>query len=180
MVLKNYSEEQVSKAKNIKMIICDVDGVLTSGEIIYDNHQNEFKKFNVKDGLIVKHLRKNNIIIGVITGRESEVVKRRCEELKLDFHFHGIKDKRQKYQHVLTRFNVSDSEVCYIGDDLNDLPLIKSCSLGVCPADAPHYVSEHAQLISRKKGGEGVLREAGDLILDAQGNLESTIEEYLT
>ena len=94
--------EILEKAKNIKLLITDIDGVLTDGGIIYDDNGLEFKKFQVKDGLIVKHLRKNRILIGAITGRKSKVVENRCEELRFDFHYHGIKDKGKKRS--LTRY----------------------------------------------------------------------------
>jgi 3-deoxy-D-manno-octulosonate 8-phosphate phosphatase (KDO 8-P phosphatase) len=178
-VLMQYSQEVVLQARNIKAIIFDVDGVLTDGGIIYDNHANEFKKFNVKDGQIIKHLKAQGIILGAITGRNSPVVQRRCEELKLDFHHHGIKDKLGLFQEILQEYDLQSEEVMYIGDDIIDLGILKSCGLGVCPEDAKPYVKAHADLVTFAAGGKGVLREAADLVLAAQGYLEKVIASYL-
>ena len=91
--LSHVAEEVFAKAKSIKVLITDIDGVLTDGGIIYDDLGTEYKKYNVKDGYIVQHLRKAKILVGAITGRASQVVENRCEELKFDFHYHGVKDK---------------------------------------------------------------------------------------
>ncbi len=101
------SENAVEKAKLIKAFILDVDGVMTDGGIIYDNHSNEFKRFNVKDGMIIGHLRKQGFKVGVITGRNSKVVELRCNELKMDFQYHGSSDKVIHYEKVKEEFNMS-------------------------------------------------------------------------
>lgn len=178
-VLKNYTTAQIKKAKDVKAIIVDVDGVLTDGGIIYDNAGNELKKFNVKDGLIISHLRQAGIYVGVLTGRESQVVKLRCDELKFDFHYHGLKDKYEKYLEIKNEYQLKDFEIAYIGDDIIDLPLIKACGFGITPSDAKRYVSEYADLVTFSKGGNGVLREVADLVLAAKGLLKEILEHYL-
>lgn len=113
--------EIFERAKSIKVLITDIDGVMTDGGIIYDDLGAEYKKYNVKDGLIVQHLRKAKILVGAITGRASQVVENRCEELKFDFHYHGVKDKGKKLAEILQIIEVNMEEVAYIGDDLIDL-----------------------------------------------------------
>ncbi|GAA5023189.1 hypothetical protein GCM10011506_05850 [Marivirga lumbricoides] len=178
-VIKKFPEEIVQKAQKIKAIVTDVDGVLTDGGIIYDGGNEEWKKFNVKDGQIIRPLRENGIIIAAITGRNSQVVKRRLEELRFDFHVHGKLDKINYFEEILKVFELQPEEICYLGDDLTDMPCLKAAGLGICPKDALSYVKEYADFISEKEGGRGVLREAGDLVLAAQGKLEKVLHQYL-
>ncbi|MFC3417733.1 KdsC family phosphatase [Algoriphagus hitonicola] len=173
------SEEVLIKAAKIKLLITDVDGVLTDGGIIYDDLKTEYKKYNVKDGLIVQHLRKARIMVGAITGRSSPVVENRCEELRFDFHYHGIKDKGKKLLELLETLEIQLDEVAYIGDDLIDIPVMKEVGLAVVPLDALEYVKPMANFISRFPGGKGVFRETADLILFAQGKLSGIIQSYL-
>ena len=166
----------MEKATAIKAILCDVDGVLTDGRIVYDNQGNELKAFNVKDGLIVAYLQKSGILTGVITGRQAAATVRRCEELKFDIQYHGAKDKLQCYAQIKEQFGLDDHQIAYIGDDLNDLPLLSRCGFSACPADARPYIKERVDYITRSKGGEGVLRDVADYILQAQGLLDALVE----
>ncbi len=167
--MKNTSPEILEKAKKIKAIIFDVDGVLTDGGIVYDNNGMEYKRFNVKDGQIIKYLRKYNILTGVITGRDSQVVRNRCNELKIDFHYHGVEDKLEKFRLALDSFNLKASEVAYVGDDINDLPVLVRCGLSCTPADGHEAVKEKVDYVSVKQGGYGVLRDLADLVLVSKG-----------
>lgn len=177
--LSGVTEEIRIKAEKIKLLITDVDGVLTDGGIIYDDHNVEYKRFNVKDGFIVAPLKKSGILVGAITGRNSKVVENRCEELKFDFHYHGIRDKAKKLEEILEVLEISLEEVAYIGDDLIDLPLLMKVGMSACPADALPYVSEHVDFVSTLNGGQGVFREVADLILQSKGQLSIIIEKYL-
>lgn len=179
LILNQYSPEVIALARKVKLIICDVDGVLTSGGIIYDNSGNELKIFNVKDGQIMKMLRSSGIKVGAITGRSSEVVRFRMKEMGMDFHYHGIKDKLKQYEEVKKDFGFRDEEVAFLGDDIIDIPILERCGFAVCPQDAKPYVQQHAHLVSSAKGGEGVFREAGDLILAARGEFEQALRQYL-
>lgn len=176
-ILKNYSQELIGKARNIKVIITDVDGVLTDGKIIYDDNGLEFKQFSVRDGQIMRFLRDAGIKTGVITGRESRVVINRCEELKFDFHHHGAKNKLKIWDDVINKLGIEEVNVAYIGDDLLDVPLFKKAGLSASPPDAPHYVSEKADLVLNTNGGKGVFREFADFILAAQGQWESIFKK---
>ena len=173
------STEIAEKAKKIKAIIFDVDGVLTDGRIIYNNEGMESKEFNVKDGQIIQHLKLHEILTGVITGRDSQVVRNRCNELKFDFHYHGVKRKGEKFDDILMEFGLNADEVAFIGDDINDLPVLIQCGLAATPADGHYKVKEHVDLVLQAKGGEGALRELADLVLESQGFYELIIERQL-
>lgn len=176
--LKEVDPEILEKAKKVKLLITDVDGVLTDGGIIYDNDGVESKKFNVKDGLIVQYLRKNQIKVGVISGRNSKVVQNRCIELGFDFHYHGIEDKAVQLQVILEEMGISLLECAFIGDDLWDLPILCQVGLSIAPLDALPYVKEKVHFVSSLPGGKGVFREVGDLILMAKGQLEPIIQRF--
>ena len=165
------------KARRIRAIITDVDGVLTDGGIIYDNAYNEYKRFNVKDGQIVSHLIRLGFIVGAITGRESEVVKKRMAELKFTFHRHGIKDKLAEYEEIKRTYGLEDEEIAYIGDDIIDLSILCRCGLSATPQDAREYMKKEVDYITPSKGGEGVLRDVADMILEAQGSLQELIDQ---
>lgn len=172
--MSRYSKELVKKASQIKAIFFDVDGVLTDGSIIYDDTGRELKMFNVKDGQIVSYLRKNNIITGAISGRESPAVARRCAELKVDFCHQGILDKADVFEKLVKHYQLKHKQVIFIGDDINDIPVFERAGFSVCPADAPDYVKDRVDMVTRVKGGKGVLREVADLVLMAQGKFEWT------
>ena len=173
----SVNPEILQKAKSIKAIFFDVDGVLTDGGIIYDNSGQEYKRFNVKDGQIIKYLRKSGIITGVITGRDSRVVRNRCEELKVDVHKHGIHNKQEVFEDLLLEQGLTANEVAYIGDDINDLPVLVKCGLSATPSDGHRAVRENVDIVLYARGGEGALRELADLILDAQGLYNKIIEK---
>ncbi|MEB2778014.1 HAD-IIIA family hydrolase [Algoriphagus sp. D3-2-R+10] len=172
----HISEDIWERAAKIKLVITDIDGVMTDGDIIYDDNGLEFKKFNVKDGLIVYHLRKNGLMVGAITGRESYVVQNRCEELKFDFHYHGVKNKGKKFGEVLETLELQAEEVAFIGDDLIDLPILSRVGLAVVPKDALEYIKPIAHYVSRFDGGKGAFREVGDLLLHSSGSLSTIID----
>lgn len=169
------TSDTLQKAKKIKAILFDVDGVLTDGGIIYDDNGIEYKKYNVKDGQIISHLKRFGFVVGAITGRESDVVKNRCNELKLDFHKHGVKDKLLEYQVFKTEYNLTDEQIAYIGDDIIDLSILVRCGLSATPADARAYIKESVDIITDSKGGEGVFRDIADYILDSQNLLKELI-----
>ena len=167
------------KAKKIKAIVFDVDGVLTDGGIIYDNSGMEIKRFNVKDGQIISHLKKNGFVVGAITGRDSQVVKNRCQELKLDFHFHGSHDKLVQYAKIKEQYNLVDEEIAYMGDDIIDLGILSRCGLSATTQDARSYMQKNVDYIAPSKGGDGALRDLADFILEEQGILENIIQNAL-
>jgi len=175
-VLAKYTKDQIKKAAQIKAIFFDVDGVLTSGGIIYDDTGREIKQFNVKDGYIISHLKKAGIIVGIITGRESKIVSNRAAELKLDFCHQGIMDKYAVFEKLVQFHKLKKKQVAYIGDDINDLKVLQNCGLSACPADAMDYVKTQVDVITKSKGGEGVAREVSDLILASKGILDKILK----
>jgi 3-deoxy-D-manno-octulosonate 8-phosphate phosphatase (KDO 8-P phosphatase) len=175
MIFNTKDIEQ--KAINIKALLFDVDGVLTDGGIIYDDNGLEYKRYNVKDGQIISHLKKFGFIVGAITGRKSDVVKNRCIELKLDYHKHGIKDKLVEYENFKKTYNLNDTQILYIGDDIIDLSILIRCGLSVTPNDARDYIKKEVDIITETNGGDGVLRDVADYILDSHGLLEQLIKE---
>ncbi len=166
----------LQKAKTIRAIFFDVDGVLTDGGILYDNSGQEYKRFNVKDGQIIKYLRQSEIITGVITGRSSQVVKNRCEELKIDVHKHGVKYKLEVFEQLLLEQGLEAEQVAFIGDDINDLPVLITCGLSATPADGHKAVKDNVDMVLETKGGYGALRELADFVLQAQGLYDGIIE----
>ena len=175
-VLGRFSKEQIKKAESIKALIFDVDGVLTDGRIIYDDEGHEIKNFNVKDGYIISHLKKAGIIVGIITGRDSKVVSNRASELKLDFCHQGIMDKKAVFEKLVSFYKLKKKQVAYIGDDINDLGILRECGLSACPADTFDYIKKEVDIISKVKGGQGVVRDVADLILAAKGEMDKILK----
>jgi len=172
-----FNRNTVGKALKIKAFLLDVDGVLTNGGITYDNSGMEYKTFNVKDGQIISHLTKMGFIVGVITGRESQVVKNRCSELRIDFHKHGIKNKLIEYAKFKDLYNLKDENIAYIGDDIIDLCILSQCGLSITPNDARSYMKENVDIVTDSKGGEGVFRDIADYVLECQGLLSELINK---
>ena len=174
-ILENYSKEQIKKASSIKAIFMDVDGVLTDGKIVYNDAGQELKNFHVRDGLIVAHLKRFGIITGIISGRESPTVSKRCAELQMDFCHQGILDKLSVVEKLAAHYKLKMKEVMYIGDDINDVSVFRRCGLSVCPSDTLEYVKNEVDMITRQKGGRGVMREAADLVLAARGFMDKLL-----
>jgi len=178
-ILSLYTKEQVKKSGNIKAIFFDVDGVLSDGKIIYDETGKEIKNFNVKDGFIISYLKKAGIITGAISGRESAVTTKRCAELKIDFCHQGILDKASAFEKLVKHYKLKNKEVAFIGDDINDIPVFRMAGLSACPMDTFEYVKQQVDLVTRAKGGRGVLREVADLVLAARGDMEKIIKGHI-
>ena len=149
----------------IKLILLDVDGTLTDGRIYRDNNGEEFKKFNVKDGYIIINARKLGIDFGIITGRKSELVRIRAEELKIKYLYQGISEKVPILEELMESYNLKKEEIAYMGDDLNDLGIMKKVGLKGAPQDAVSEVKDIADFVSSKKDEEGAVREFVEFIL---------------
>ncbi|MBI4654870.1 MAG: HAD-IIIA family hydrolase [Nitrospirae bacterium] len=164
-------------AKNIKLIILDVDGVMTDGSIILDNKGNEFKVFHVRDGHGVKMAQGAGITVAIITGRNSKVVERRAKELGITEVYQGIFKKSAVYESLLEKYKCKDEDVAFMGDDIVDVELLKRAGLTAVPNDADERVKKLALFVSTKKGGRGAVREFIELILESSGLLESVSGE---
>ena len=149
----------------IKMFIMDVDGTLTDGKIYIGSHGEVFKAFNTKDGLGIKLLSGKGIIPVIITGRHSEIVMARARELGIEEVYQGVEDKLTAYRELTDKYKIIDEEVAFIGDDLNDLPLINMVGLSFAVADAVRAVREKVDYVTEERGGEGAVREAIEVIL---------------
>lgn len=149
-----------------KLIATDIDGVWTDGGMYYDQKGNEWKKFNTYDSAGVLFARKLNIPIVIITGEDTEIVRRRAAKLKVDHLFMGVENKLIVLSELCRELSISLSEVAYIGDDINDIEVLKNVGFSACPSSAPDYIKELVTIICSKKGGEGVFREFVETILE--------------
>lgn len=163
-----YSLELKNKASKIKMVVFDVDGVMTDGSITYDENGVEYKTFNVKDGQGIVRITKEGIVTAIITARNNATVKHRFENLGMSRLFMGQKDKMVAMKQLLEEYNLDLSQVAYMGDDLPDMPVLKEVGLASCPNDAIDEVKELCHFVSSKNGGRGAVRELTDLIYSSQ------------
>jgi N-acylneuraminate cytidylyltransferase len=171
-------EELKKKLSNIKMVITDIDGVLTDGGMYYSENGDELKKFNVRDGVGVALLRKSAIYVGAITGESVRLNKKRAEKIQLDFFYEGISDKLNCFTKCCKEKTIDSSKVLYIGDEINDISLISNAGLFLCPSDANPVIIDKADFVLKSNGGQGVLREAALMILTAQNILETALKDY--
>jgi len=172
-------EVMEDRLRNIRLVIMDVDGVLTDGSIILDNKGGELKIFNVKDGHGIVLLHRVGIKTALISGRKSKVVRIRAQELKVPFVFQGVKDKLEIYERLKNEEGLKDEEIAFIGDDLMDLPVLSRVGVAVAVADAHPMVKKAAHIITTSAGGKGAIREFAEALLKAQGKWEKATERYL-
>jgi len=168
----------VSDFATIKLLLLDVDGVMTDGRITYDNDGGELKSFDVKDGHGLKLLQRAGIEIGIITGRQSEVVARRAAELGIELVYQGVKDKLVPFNEILENLSISPEEVAYVGDDVVDLPVMRRVGFAVTVADAVEDVKPFADLITTRDGGRGAVREVCDFLLKKSGRWADVANRY--
>jgi 3-deoxy-D-manno-octulosonate 8-phosphate phosphatase (KDO 8-P phosphatase) len=162
----------------IRLLLLDVDGVMTDGRIIYDDRGGETKAFDVKDGHGMKMLQRAGIRIGIITGRQSAVVDRRAAELGIDLVYQGAKDKLLPFREILQKTGLSPEEVAYVGDDVVDLPVLRRVGFAVTVADALDEVKPRVHYVTRHPGGRGAVREVCDLILKETGRWDAITSRY--
>lgn len=169
--MKKSKQSIRSKAKKIKLLLLDVDGVMTDGRIILDNRGNELKAFHVRDGHGIKLAQRAGIVIGLITGRNSEVVNLRARELGIEEVHQGALDKAAVYDTLISKYAYKDEEVAFIGDDIVDVPVFQRVGLAVTVADADPAVKPHVDMVTEAAGGRGAVREVINIILKNQGKL---------
>lgn len=165
------------KLLKIRMLLMDVDGVLTGGEIIYSSSGEELKKFNIQDGMGITLARMAGLKTGIITGRTSDIVKRRAEELQFDVISQGNFNKLKPYEEIRQRYRLNDDEIAYIGDDLPDLPLLRRVGFSIAVANARDEVKAQCDYITTAEGGNGAVREVIDKILKRQGKFFDLMEK---
>lgn len=165
----------MEKAKSIKLVILDVDGVMTDGHIIIDDNGVESRNFDIKDGLGIVALQMTGVDVAIITSKKSVAVKHRAEELKIKRFHEGIRKKTEPYETMLKEMAITDDQVCYVGDDLVDLSMMKRVGFPVAVADAVKEVRDAAEYVTQARGGRGAVREVAELILKAQGKWETIL-----
>ena len=173
------AESLTASLQKIKLLALDVDGVLTDGSIYISPAGEVFKGFNAKDGMGISCALRSGLQIAVITGRQSPIVERRCEELGITLLQQGVKDKRLALQQMTQKLGLVREEIAYMGDDLNDIPAFKASGLNLVPADAAIEVMAVADIITKASGGRGAVREAITMILAAQDNWNVIVNSYL-
>lgn len=172
--------ETLKRASNIKLLIVDVDGVLTNGQLFIGNNHEELKAFNVRDGLGLRLIQKTGIELAIITGKQSKIVEFRAQELGIKYVYQGQPNKVPAFLNLLDTLNLKPEQVAYIGDDLPDLPLLRQVGLAAVVADAEPYIVPFAHYQTKRKGGKGAVREFCDFIMAAQGKLDAIQESFLT
>ena len=154
---------------SIELIVLDVDGTMTDSRITYSENGDEIKSFNVKDGLAIASWRKLGKQVAIITGRSSDIVARRAKELHIEHFYQGIHNKKEVLEDLLDKLDLSMDNVAAIGDDLNDLQMLKAAKISFVPRDASAYVDKIATVILTKKGGDGAVREMIEYLINDEG-----------
>ncbi|QTA78617.1 3-deoxy-D-manno-octulosonate 8-phosphatase [Desulfonema limicola] len=169
----------INRIKQVKLLLLDVDGVLTDGTIIYHDNGDEIKIFNVKDGLGLRLLMDSGIQAGIVTGRASQALLHRCKNLGINLIFDKIKDKASVLDIIVQKTSFMPRQMAFMGDDLPDLPLMRLTGISAAVADAHEQVRKYADIITVNKGGHGAVRELCEIILDTQGFWDKIKESYI-
>jgi 3-deoxy-D-manno-octulosonate 8-phosphate phosphatase (KDO 8-P phosphatase) len=181
--MRTFSPKLLARAKRIKLLLMDVDGVLTDGRIYLlpspDGELFETKGFNSRDGMGIRYAHRGGIKTGIITGRSSPVIEARVKELGIHYLEQNALAKITPYKRIRQAAQVRDEEVCYVGDDIVDLPLLKRVGLAVCVGDGDEFLRRHVHYRTRRPGGAGAVRETVELILTAQEKWAGILKSYL-
>lgn len=156
------------KLKGVKLLLLDVDGVMTDGGIYFSERGDELKKFNTHDGYGITKLQKSGVKVGILTGRSSQLVARRAHELGIVEVHQGLENKIEVYEQIKKKLHLDDGEIAYIGDDEPDVTIMKKVVFAACPADAVAVVRRQVDFVCKNRGGEGAVREVVDLILESR------------
>jgi len=171
-------QDILKQAKKIKLVIFDVDGVLTDGSLFFGDDGQEYKAFYSRDGLGIKLLQRTGIEVGVITARSSKLVNHRMENLGIKHLYQGRLDKITAFNDLVSKLGVNADETAYVGDDVIDLPVMKKVGLAIAVQDAHPFVKKHAHWITEHNGGRGAARDVCELIMEAQGTLEELLNAF--
>ena len=179
--LSTYAELAIDstlleKLRALKLVIFDVDGVLTDGRLLYTEHGETVKRFNVKDGVAMKLLPKWGITVAVITAKDSAPLRERMKDLKVDHFYPGCHNKLAAYEELIASLKLNPEDVAYIGDDVIDLQVMPHVAIAMCPADAHTLLLRHCPITLKSAAGAGVAREVADLILSTRMPLEDAYE----
>jgi 3-deoxy-D-manno-octulosonate 8-phosphate phosphatase (KDO 8-P phosphatase) len=167
------------RARRLRILIFDVDGVMTDGTLYYADSGGEMKAFNAHDGQGIKLLQSGGVAAAIITSRRSRLVEARAQNLGIVHLLQGVEDKRAAFDGLLESIVVTAEEAGFLGDDVADLPVLRRCGLAMAVPDAPEVLKQHVHYVTRARGGQGAVREACELVLRAQGALDRVLEPYL-
>jgi len=166
------------RARQVRLALFDVDGVMNDGTLFVSGQGESFKPFNILDGLGLKLLKSSGVATGILTGRSSAAVSARAGELDIDHLIQGANDKLRAYIDLQQQLGLNDEQICYMGDDLPDLPVLRRCGLALSPPGAVDEVRSEVHFVTRTQGGKGAVREACELIMRAQGSWDAHVEPY--
>jgi 3-deoxy-D-manno-octulosonate 8-phosphate phosphatase (KDO 8-P phosphatase) len=169
----------VEKAKKLKLLILDVDGVLTDGKLFFDNEGNEYKSFHARDGHGIKLLRQTGVEVAVISGRKSNSVALRMKNLGIEHVYQGHENKRAAFNEIIEKIGITPEQAACMGDDLLDLPIMTRVGLAIAVYDATDVVKQRADWCTTLPGGHGAVREVCDFIMQAQGRFDEVVNAYL-
>lgn len=169
----------IEKAKNIKLVIFDVDGVMTDGGLFFDNNGGEYKAFNSLDGHGLRMLQECGVKVAIITGRKSALVEHRMRDLGVTLLYQGYRDKTPAFEALLKEVNLDKDEITYVGDDVVDLPIMSQLDFAIAVQNAHPFVKQHAHWITSRSGGYGAVRDVCEFILEAKGLLDDKLHSYL-
>ncbi len=175
----DLSAEQLEKIKRLKLLVLDVDGVLTDGRLFFDDQGREYKCFHARDGHGIKLLRQSGVEVAVISGRQSNSVAIRMRALGVGQVYQGHEDKRAAFAEILRHLQLQPEQAAHVGDDVLDLPLMRQAGFAVAVQDANFAVKRHADWCTQTPGGLGAVREVCDLIMQVQGTFERALVSYL-
>ena len=184
MTTSNYtgdnrpSEDAIARAKQVRLLALDVDGVLTDGSLYFGADGEHHKGFSILDGLGIKWLQRSDIDVAIITGRRSQIVIQRAKELGINHVVQGREDKLSALTELLDSLNITLEQSAYMGDDLPDLSAIQACGLGIAPNNAHREIKQRANYVCTKAGGKGAVREAAEFILQTQDAYQALISQY--
>jgi 3-deoxy-D-manno-octulosonate 8-phosphate phosphatase (KDO 8-P phosphatase) len=168
----------LAKAKDVKVLLLDVDGVLTDGNLLYSGSGEESKAFNTQDGFGLRLLREAGVDVGVITARKSEVVTRRANELKMRYIYQAVRNKNDAFKEIMKVSGLKPYQIAYMGDDWLDLTLLQQVGLAIVPANGVREVKDIAHFITERSGGAGAVRDACDLIVESKNLLMELLQKY--
>ena len=177
--MQTLTPELQQRAAQIKLLILDVDGVLTDGRIYIRDNGEEIKSFHTLDGHGLKMLMQSGVQTAIITGRDAPSVGIRVKQLGINHYFKGIHNKREAYAQLRKLAGVAEHECAFVGDDVVDLPVMVRCGLPVAVPQAHWFTLQHAAYVTQRDAGKGAVREVCDLIMQAQGKLAAALEEYI-
>ncbi|AWY01852.1 3-deoxy-manno-octulosonate-8-phosphatase [Marinomonas primoryensis] len=166
----------IATLQSLKLVVFDVDGVLTDGRLLYTEEGETIKRFNVKDGVAMKLLPKWGIQVAVITAKDSAPLRQRMKALNVEHFFPGCHNKAEAFDELVVRLGINPDKAAYVGDDVIDLQVMPKVGVAMCPSDAHVLVQRHCSVVLKKAGGEGVAREVADIVLATRMSLEEAYE----